>query len=189
MRLFAVVLLSIAASLAAQQTSAAASPTSCETCAFTLSVPSRVEIHPSDSALILSTEGFRLEARTEEADFGALVESLDNAETWRKRVGAWNLEFQDRRPERGTYRGRAFAARAGTAIVKGRATWLSWIAFDHADGRVTTLVYLLAGNPSAQPLLKLYDDLTTSLRWKNAGETRKAPKAPEPSGTPSKGTR
>ena len=39
--------------------------------------------------------------------------------------------------------------------------WLSWIAFDHADGRVTTLVYLLTGNPSAQPLLTLYDDRPT----------------------------
>ena len=152
---------------------AEAAEQTCGRCPFTLQIPDKMQVEPGPDSLAVSTEGLLLEVRTQKTDFEALVEEFSQREVWRRRHRAWGFEFQDKAPQRGEYRGVRYASRAGTAVVRRQKVWVAWIAFDGPGDQVTTLVYHIEGNPAEAHLLDLYDELTTSLRWKTLAKARR----------------
>ncbi len=147
---------------------ARADEASCPRCAFRLEAPKAAVVAVAEASVSLTVEGLALEAHTAVEDFEAQVLALSDNTAWRRHMEAWSVELQGSGPDRGVYRGAPYAARAGTAIVRGRKVWFSRIIFDHEGGQVTTLTWKIDGNPSPPALLEVYNAMVVSVRFKRA---------------------
>ena len=147
----------------------------CPDCVFTLELPkdapAKLEVSRSTDTLTIKTAGFELEAKTFEGKFDALASEFQTWQYWKTQIKSYDHEFQEKR--RGTFRGAPCVSGAATFKTRAGSVWVAWIVYDNPNGQLTTLVYTLDGNPSDKKLLKFYEDLTGSLRWKKGPKAQK----------------
>lgn len=138
----------------------------CKQCDFGVELPKEMTPEETPEGFKLKERGFELEVRVDpEADYEATIKELGRSTLWRYKLRATRFEMQERPENRGTKRGVSYASQAGTATVRERLVWVSWIIYKRPQGGVTTFVYKLQGNPSDPQHLDHYNAINTSLRW------------------------